>query len=46
MAQQLKKVTSIREDVGLVPRLRIQHCRELWCRSKKQLKSQVAVVVV
>ena len=26
--------------------LRIQRCRELWCSSKKQLGSDVAVAVV
>ena len=33
----LKNLTSIHEDVGLIPGpslsgLKIQHCRELWCR--------------
>ena len=26
--------------------LRIQHCRELWCRSQLQLRSGVAVAVM
>ena len=38
--------SSIHEDVGSTSWLRIQHCRELWCRSQTGLRSRVAVAVV
>ena len=42
-------LTSIHEDAGSIPglthRLRIWHCRELWCRSQTQLRCRVAVPV-
>ena len=31
---------------GLLSGLRIRHCRELWCGSKMQLGSRVAVALV
>ena len=49
MAQPLTSPTRIHEDAGSIPglaELRIQCCRELWCRSQTQLSSRVAVVVV
>ena len=45
-------LTSIHKDTGSIPGLiqvsglRIQHCRELWCRSQRQLRSWVAVAVL
>ena len=49
MAQQLMNLTSIHEDVGLIPdlahALRILRCRELWCRSQMRLGSDVTVAV-
>ena len=43
-------LASIHEDSGSIPasltRLRIQGCRELWCRSQTRLRSDVAVAVV
>ena len=41
-------LTSIHADTGSIPGLalsglRIQHCRELWCRSQVRLGSHVAV---
>ena len=49
VAQQVKNMTSIHEDVcstpGLAQGLRIQCCHELWHRSKTQLGSGVAVPV-
>ena len=38
-------LTSILEDAGSIPGLRIWRCQELWCRSKMQLASHVAVAV-
>ena len=42
-------LTSIHKDVGsitgLLNRLGIQHCPELWCRSQMRLRSHVAVAV-
>ena len=41
-------LTSIREDAGSTHGfcgLRIQHCHELWCRSKMRLRSGIAVTV-
>ena len=50
MAQQLTNLSSIHKDVSSIPALlsglRIRHCRELWCRSQRQLGSGVAVAVV
>ena len=49
MAQWFTNPTSIHEDTGSTPGLvqwvRIQHCREWWCRSKMWLGSPVAVAV-
>ena len=50
IAQQLRNLTRIDEDAGLIPaslgRLRIQRYHELWCRSQTQLRSRVAAAVV
>ena len=43
------KLTSMLEDSGSTPGLsglRMLHCRELWCRSQKRLRSLIAVAVV
>ena len=49
MAQQGKHLTGIHEDVdstlGLALGLRIQRCRELWCRSQMRLGSGIAVAL-
>ena len=49
VAQGLMNPTSIHEDtvgsLGLLSGLRIQRCRELWCRSQRRLGSGVAVAV-
>ena len=48
MDQWVKNQYSVYEDAGLIPGLsglRIQHLK-LWCRSKMQLGSGVAVAVV
>ena len=34
------------QSLALLSGLRIQRCRELWCRSQMQLRSVVAVAVV
>ena len=44
VAQRLTNLTSIHEDASL-SRLRIRHCRELWCRSQMRLGSSVAMAV-
>ena len=50
VAQQVTNPSSIHEDAGsilaLLSGLRIQCCRELWCRSQIQLGSSVALAVV
>ena len=38
--------TSIHEDISSILGLRIQHCRELWCRSQLWLESGIAGAVV
>ena len=38
-------LTSIHEDAGWIPGLKIQHCRELWCRLQMQIGSGIAVAV-
>ena len=43
-AQQLASPTGIHEDVGSISGP--TQCRELWCRSKMQLRSRVAVALV
>ena len=49
VAQQVKNLTSIHEDVGsvlaLLSGLRIQRCRELQQRSQMQLRSGIVVAV-
>ena len=43
-------LTTIQEDTGSIPGLkqwpRIQHCRDLWCRSQTLLGSCIAVDMV
>ena len=51
VAQQVKNLTGLPESVGSVPGLPqwvkdIQHCCELWCRSRMWLGSGIAVAVV
>ena len=51
MAQQVKNLTSIHEDAGLIPgasrsELRIQCYHKLQCRSQMWFRSVIAVVVV
>jgi len=51
MTQWLTNPTRTHEVVGLIPGallsgLRIQHCRELWCRSQSRFRSCVAVAAV
>ena len=47
VAQQVKKLTSMHEDVssisGLAHWVRIWHCCKLWPRSQMRLGSQVAM---
>ena len=48
MAQQLMNPTSNHEDAGSISdhtRLKIRHCRELWCRPQMWLGSHMAVAV-
>ena len=50
MAQCVSNPTNIHEDAYSIPsldqQLRIQCCRELWCRSQMQLPSGIVVAVV
>ena len=50
VAQWLMNPTGVHEDTGLIPglahELRIQCCRELWCRLEMWLRSCVNVAVV
>ena len=39
VAQQVKKLTDIHEDVGLLPGLRIQCYCKLWCKLQMRLRS-------
>ena len=45
----IKNLTSIHEDMGLIPGLaqwvRVRHCCELWCSSQTRLGSSVSVAV-
>ena len=49
MAQWLTNLTRNHEVVGSIPALlsglRIQRCRELWCRLQTRLESRVAVAL-
>ena len=47
MAQQIKNLTSIHDDVGLIPDLVqwVKHCCELQCRSQIWPRSSVAVAM-
>ena len=46
MAQQVKNLTGIHEDAGsILSGLRIRCCCKLWCRSRMQLRSGIAVAV-
>ena len=49
MVQCLNILTSIHEDMGLIPGLtqwvRIQTCHKLWCGSQIPLGSRIAMVV-
>ena len=42
---QLGTMRSQVRSLALLSRLRIQHCRELWCRSQMQLGCSIAVAV-
>ena len=50
VAQWVTNLTSVHKDVGSIPDLaqwvKIQHYRELWCRSQMQLRYCDAVAVV
>ena len=50
MAQQVKNLTSIHEDMGQIPDLsqwvKALCCHELWCRSQMGLGSCIALAGV
>ena len=45
VAQRVKNLTSIHEEVGLIPGFAHRCCLELWCWSQMRLGSSIAVGV-